>query len=50
MGTTIADFFRDGCFDYFTEDQEELMHLFEQMTPEQQQRLLAFADGLGSDL
>ena len=22
MGTTIADFFRDGCFDYFTEDQE----------------------------
>ncbi|MCI5858405.1 MAG: helix-turn-helix domain-containing protein [Blautia sp.] len=50
MGTTIADFFRDGCFDYFTEDQEELMHLFEQMTPEQQQRLLAFAAGLGSDL
>ena len=50
MGTTIADFFRDGCFDYFTEDQEELMRLFEQMTSEQQQRLLAFADGLGSDL
>ena len=38
------------CFSYFTEDQEELMSLFEKMGPDDQQRLLAFADGLASDL
>mgnify|MGYP001132577293 CR=1 FL=1 len=38
------------CFSYFTEDQEELMSLFEKMGPDDRQRLLAFADGLASDL
>ena len=50
LGTTIAGFFQGDCFPYFTDDQEELMSLFEQMNLEQQQRLLAFANGLGSDL
>ena len=44
LGTTIAG------FSYFTEDQEELMSLFEKMGPDDRQRLLAFADGLASDL
>ena len=50
LGTTIAGFFQSDCFSYFTEDQEELMSLFEKMGPDDRQRLLAFADGLASDL
>ena len=50
LGTTIAGFFQGDCFSYFTEDQEELMSLFEKMGPDDRQRLLAFADGLASDL
>lgn len=50
LGTTIAGFFQSDCFSYFTEDQEELMSLFEKMGPDDRQRLLAFADGLAFDL
>lgn len=34
LGTTIAGFFQSDCFSYFTEDQEELMSLFEKMGPD----------------
>ena len=39
LGTTIAGFFQGDCFSYF-----------EKMGPDDRQRLLAFADGLASDL
>ena len=53
LGTTIAGFFQSDCFSYFTEDQEELMpwnEATQKMGPDDRQRLLAFADGLASDL
>lgn len=50
MDMTVAEFFQESeAFEYYTEDQRELMELYDQMDDRNRQLMLAYAKGIMAD-